>query len=203
MARSARELKPRAFGKTLRKDSGEPMPNREDRRMSTGRSASKNGRDVDGEGFERSFESLQDVVRKLSEGNLTLQEALLAFEEGMALADRCGALLEEAELRVKQVSDRAMRAGNSAAREVASVISALDLSEPELAAFEIETFESTILFEPLDDREQRRGSARGFGSKPTPDALPQEDKRKPTSGSYKPPASKPSSILDPLFDEDD
>jgi exodeoxyribonuclease VII small subunit len=162
-----------------------------------------NGREVGEESFERSFESLQEVVRKLSEGNLTLQEALAAFEEGMALADRCGDMLEEAELRVKQVSERAMRAGNVAARDVASAISALDVDEPELMAFEVETFESTILFEPLDNRGRGRSSNAGPGRSPASGQTSQPGKKESAPGRDKPPASKPPSILDPLFDEDD
>ena len=56
--------------------------------------------------FEQQFGRLQEVVQRLSDGNLTLQEALSAFEEGMSLADRCAQMLDEAELRVKQVSER-------------------------------------------------------------------------------------------------
>lgn len=164
--------------------------------MDTRRNTESNGRKESGTSFEQSFQSLQEVVRKLSEGNLTLQDALASFEEGMALADRCGAMLEEAELRVKQVSERAMRAGNAAARDASSsAISALGLDEPEVVAFEIETFESTVLFEPLDSKAGGRASTqdRGFQSEKKPVA-PERDKPRTT---------RPPSILDPLFDEDD
>src|SRR4051794_38525359 len=63
--------------------------------------------------FEQNFTRLQEVVAKLSDGNLTLQEALSAYEEGMSLADRCARMLDEAELRVKQVSERALRSASS------------------------------------------------------------------------------------------
>lgn len=151
-----------------------------------------NGREPDGESFERSFETLQEVVRKLSEGNLTLQDALASFEEGMALADRCAAMLEQAELRVQQVSERAMRAGTAAARDLSSNLSALDADQPGLAAIEIETFESTILFEPLEKPSERTASGRQ--SSRTTGADIQRDK---------PAARKPPSILDPLFDDED
>src|SRR5438105_9510019 len=74
--------------------------------------ASNNGR-ARLESFEESFRRLQEVVQRLSEGSLTLQEAMAAFEEGMSLADRCATMLDEAELRVKQVSDKALRAGSA------------------------------------------------------------------------------------------
>jgi exodeoxyribonuclease VII small subunit len=161
-------------------------------------------REVDGSSFEQSFQSLQEVVRKLSEGNLTLQEALASFEEGMALADRCGAMLEEAELRVKQVSERAMRAGNAAARDAAAstAFSPIDLDEPEVLAFEIETFESTILFEPLDNKPGGRGSGAtspGAERSGSTQGRGFQAERKPSA----PRTTRPPSILDPLFDEDD
>ncbi len=64
---------------------------------------------ADGATFEQSFSRLQEVVQKLSAGNLTLQEALAAFEEGMALAERCQTMLDQAQLRIKQVSAKAAR----------------------------------------------------------------------------------------------
>ena len=163
--------------------------------MGTIRSIGGNGRDTGAESFEQNFQNLQEVVRKLSEGNLTLQDALSAFEEGMALADRCGAMLEEAELRVKQVSERAMRAGNASAREAAAGLTAVDLDEPELLGFEIETYES-VIFEPLERKGTGRASSTGQASQPG-------GKKDTGTGKSRPPAPKPPSILDPLFDEDD
>lgn len=65
--------------------------------------------DKQSEDFEADFLRLQQVVRTLSEGNLSLQESLSAYEEGMALAERCARALEEAELRVRTISDRTYR----------------------------------------------------------------------------------------------
>jgi len=151
-----------------------------------------NAREPESESFERSFETLQEVVRRLSEGNLTLQEALSSFEEGMALAERCSAMLEQAELRVKQVSERAMRAGNAAARESASALSALDPDQAGLAAIEIETFESAILFEPLEKPSERGGGTRQ-STRPAESDTPRG----------KPSPRKAPSVLDPLFDDED
>src|SRR5947209_19022527 len=72
--------------------------------------------------FEESFKRLQEVVQKLSEGNLTLQEALSAFEEGMALSDRCMKMLDTAELRLKQVSAQSTRAAAEALDQLESVV---------------------------------------------------------------------------------
>lgn len=164
-----------------------------------------NGREARSDSFEQSFESLQEVVRRLSEGNLTLQEALASFERGMALADSCAAMLEEAELRVKQVSERAMRAGNASAREAAAHITALDFEGPELAAFEIETFES-IVIETLDSKGAGRGSDLDLDMRREATGGQASRAGKGTAaspGKGKPPTNRPLSILDPLFDEDD
>src|SRR5688572_21050968 len=95
------------------------------------------------ESFEASFKKLQEVVRLLSDGNLSLQESLAAFEEGMALSDRCGAMLEQAELRVKQVSERALRsaAGSTAG---AAPLEVGGPDETEIVSFEIE---ETFIFD--------------------------------------------------------
>src|SRR5436190_15019513 len=99
--------------------------------------------------FEESFARLQEVVTKLSEGNLTLQEALSAYEEGMALAERCAGMLDDAELRVKQVSDRAMRAGSASLADLDQEMRIQSPDDDGLVAIEIETFESTLVFDEI------------------------------------------------------
>lgn len=53
--------------------------------------------------FEQAFEELEAIVRQLEAGQLALDEALALFERGQALAARCGALLDSAELKVRQL----------------------------------------------------------------------------------------------------
>lgn len=50
--------------------------------------------------FEEDLARLEELVRNLEEGRLTLEESLAAFGEGMALATRLGDLLKEAEQKV-------------------------------------------------------------------------------------------------------
>ena len=50
--------------------------------------------------FETVFSELQDIVRSLETGDLTLDESIRAFEKGMGLADACKALLHQAELKI-------------------------------------------------------------------------------------------------------
>lgn len=53
--------------------------------------------------FEEAFAALEETVQKLEDGELALEAALELFEQGMALARRCDALLDQAELRVRQL----------------------------------------------------------------------------------------------------
>lgn len=54
--------------------------------------------------FEETFRELQAVVETLESDRISLEEALAAYEKGMALLKQCASILEEAELRVEQLS---------------------------------------------------------------------------------------------------
>jgi exodeoxyribonuclease VII small subunit len=51
--------------------------------------------------FEDAFQKLEAIVKKLEEGNLTLEESLKAFEEGVRLSRFCSKKLDEAEKKVE------------------------------------------------------------------------------------------------------
>jgi exodeoxyribonuclease VII small subunit len=51
--------------------------------------------------FEEALGQLETVVARLEGGDLPLEEALRAFEEGIRLARTCAARLEDAERRVR------------------------------------------------------------------------------------------------------
>jgi exodeoxyribonuclease VII small subunit len=55
--------------------------------------------------FEAAFGSLQEAIGQLERGGLSLESAILTFERGMALANRCAEILDAAELRVTRVLD--------------------------------------------------------------------------------------------------
>ena len=56
--------------------------------------------------FEQAFQQLEDTVHKLSDGDLTLEEAVALFELGARLAQVCNARLDTAQLRVNQLLTR-------------------------------------------------------------------------------------------------
>jgi len=58
---------------------------------------------VDKLNYEQAFGELETVVERLGTGDLPLEEALALFEKGQALATRCSELLEQAELKLRQL----------------------------------------------------------------------------------------------------
>ena len=59
--------------------------------------------DIEALTFEQAFAQLERVVAQLEDGDLLLDDALALYSRGQALAMRCAQLLEQAELRVRQV----------------------------------------------------------------------------------------------------
>ena len=47
--------------------------------------------------FEESLNALEEIVQRLERGDVPLEEALVAFQEGMALSKQCQDTLEKAE----------------------------------------------------------------------------------------------------------
>lgn len=55
--------------------------------------------------FERSLDELEQLVQRMEKGDLTLDDSLQAYERGIALYRNCQTALEQAELRVRLLSD--------------------------------------------------------------------------------------------------
>ena len=56
--------------------------------------------------FEKSFAELEEVVRRLEAGQLTLSDATKLFEDGMKLAKQCNELLSNAELKISRLKSQ-------------------------------------------------------------------------------------------------
>lgn len=54
--------------------------------------------------FEQSLARLDEIVKAMEKGDVPLEKTLALFEEGTALAANCNRLLDEAEMRVVQVT---------------------------------------------------------------------------------------------------
>jgi exodeoxyribonuclease VII small subunit len=61
--------------------------------------------EFDGLTFDAALAELEDVVGRLETNDLTLEESLTLYERGQRLARRCTLLLEDASLRVEQLTD--------------------------------------------------------------------------------------------------
>jgi exodeoxyribonuclease VII small subunit len=57
--------------------------------------------------FEKSLDELEQLVSRMEQGELSLDDSLKSFERGIALYRNCQNALEQAELRVKQLIDPA------------------------------------------------------------------------------------------------
>jgi len=54
--------------------------------------------------FEQALAELENTVSALEAGDLTLEQSLALFERGQQLAQQCNQLLEQATLRVAQLT---------------------------------------------------------------------------------------------------
>ena len=61
------------------------------------------------ENFEHSLKSLEDIVQRLEAGELSLEDSLKAFEEGVKLARQCQTTLTKAELKVEKITQEMMQ----------------------------------------------------------------------------------------------
>lgn len=55
--------------------------------------------------FEKSLDELEQLVAKMEQGDQNLDDSLKSYERGIALYRNCRGALEQAELRVKLLSD--------------------------------------------------------------------------------------------------
>jgi exodeoxyribonuclease VII small subunit len=56
--------------------------------------------------YEQAFAELEEIVDGLESNQKTLEEAMLLFERGQALAQHCTRLLDTAELKVQLLSEQ-------------------------------------------------------------------------------------------------
>jgi exodeoxyribonuclease VII small subunit len=56
--------------------------------------------------FEKQLTALESIVERLEEGDLSLEESVQLFEEGMKLSEACKKELEAAEGKIQLLVDR-------------------------------------------------------------------------------------------------
>jgi exodeoxyribonuclease VII small subunit len=60
---------------------------------------------IDALSFEAAYAELEKIIDQLESGDLSLEESVTLFERGRKLSDHCQALLDQAELRVNQITE--------------------------------------------------------------------------------------------------
>ena len=55
--------------------------------------------------FEEAFEKLKQISEKIENENLTLDESIALFEEGVKLSGYCSKILEEAKQKITKLSE--------------------------------------------------------------------------------------------------
>ncbi len=54
--------------------------------------------------YEQAFSELEDIVARLESDQRSLDEALVLFERGQALYKHCAGLLDQADLKIQQLT---------------------------------------------------------------------------------------------------
>ena len=68
--------------------------------------------------FEQLLQELDETVRKLEDSELSLEDAIATYEKSVELAAACAELLDNAELRIRQIDTRIGRLRNGIDNEL-------------------------------------------------------------------------------------
>jgi exodeoxyribonuclease VII small subunit len=58
---------------------------------------------IDSLSFEDGYDLLERVIQKLEQGDLSLDDSVALYEEGMLLAAHCGRQLDDAEIKISEL----------------------------------------------------------------------------------------------------
>ena len=59
--------------------------------------------------FESDLKKMQSILEEIESKNLTLEEIIKKYQEGITLSKRCEEALKEAEQKVKLISDKSKK----------------------------------------------------------------------------------------------
>lgn len=60
--------------------------------------------DINELSFEAAFAELEAIITQLESGDLSLDDSVTLFERGRKLSERCQSLLDQADLRISQLT---------------------------------------------------------------------------------------------------
>lgn len=61
--------------------------------------------EIEGLSFEAAYAELERIIAQLDTGDLPLEDSVTLYERGKQLSEYCQRLLDQAELRVTQISE--------------------------------------------------------------------------------------------------
>lgn len=64
----------------------------------------ENNCDISKLSFEQAIKKLTDIVSKIEEGQVSLEQSLTQYEQGMELIKHCRAILQKAEKKIEEIS---------------------------------------------------------------------------------------------------
>lgn len=56
--------------------------------------------------FEEALTKLEAIVQKLDDNDITLEESVQLYEEGLKLSKLCSQTLEDAELKIEEIENK-------------------------------------------------------------------------------------------------
>ena len=71
--------------------------------MATQRTGARHA-DIKDMSFEQAVKQLEDIVQRLEQGKVELEESIVIYERGEALKDHCDKLLKSAEAKVERIT---------------------------------------------------------------------------------------------------
>jgi exodeoxyribonuclease VII small subunit len=72
----------------------------------------KHKNDIDNLSFEEAIKELTNIVGKIEQGQIPLQDSLEQYEKGMALIKQCRTILQKAEERIEKISKEEQETDN-------------------------------------------------------------------------------------------
>lgn len=72
--------------------------------MTTPHSPSPTLTDISILSFEKAMEELEQIIRNLENGKISLEESIAAYERGVALKNHCEAKLNDARMKIEKIS---------------------------------------------------------------------------------------------------
>jgi len=62
--------------------------------------------DINGLSFEQAIKKLTDIVGKIENGSISLEQSISQYEQGMELIKHCRGILQKAEKKIEEISKK-------------------------------------------------------------------------------------------------